>query len=242
MLRPLLVTGLSIAIAGAGFANGRALAAGNAAPASVGVVASPTVVVEGDTVTLSVQLDSPATEQVGVQVDWGDFSAPSFLFMSPGQTTIDPPFGHLYVDDVPSGSPEDLMTITVRVDGATTALSASASVLVKNAPPTFTSFTVSPTTITPGHGVTASGVFQDLGKADRHTVSVNWGDGTSTTFLASRRQRPTSSRTTNPRRTRPAAFSPSPRGSLTTTPAGPKRQLRSLWSRRTWLRATSRSR
>ncbi len=182
LLRPLLVTGLSIAIAGAGFANGRALAAGNAAPASVGVVASPTVVVEGDTVTLSVQLDSPATEQVGVQVDWGDFSAPSFLFMSPGQTTIDPPFGHLYVDDVPSGSPEDLMTITVRVDGATTALSASASVLVKNAPPTFTSFTVSPTTITPGHGVTASGVFQDLGKADRHTVSVNWGDGTSTTF------------------------------------------------------------
>ena len=181
LLRHFLVGGLSIAMAGTGlWTGGAALAVGNAAPTSVAVVVSPTVVVEGDTVTLTVQLDSAATEQLGVQVNWGDASPSNVAFIDPGQ--IDLSFEHAYLDDAPSSTPQDLLTITVRVESATTSLAASASVLVKNAPPTNMSVRVSPSTITAGSGVTVSGVFEDVGKGDRHGVFIDWGDGAGTGF------------------------------------------------------------
>jgi hypothetical protein len=170
-------------MAGAGLLGGSvALAGGNAAPTAVTVVVSPTVVVEGDTVSLTVQLNSAATDQLGVQVTWGDGSLIDSAFINPGQTQVSPAFSHRYLDDVPSGTPQDLLTISVRVENAFTSLSGSATVLVKNSPPTMTSLTVSPSTIAAGEIATVTGVFADLGIKDRHSVMVEWGDGDTTMY------------------------------------------------------------
>ncbi|MDQ2913700.1 MAG: PKD domain-containing protein [Chloroflexota bacterium] len=175
LLRPLLVGGLSIAIAGVGLSGGRAAAAGNAAPTSVAVVPSATTVFEGDLLNLTVTLDSAASEQIRVEVNWGEPSpSVNTVLLNPGDKQVE--FGHTYMDDMP-GTMSDQMTVTVTAANATTSLSASVSVLVKNAPPTITSLTVSPSAINTGQDATVTGTFEDAGKADRHNVMVDWGDG-----------------------------------------------------------------
>ena len=174
LLRPVFVGGVSVAIALTGLLGGRAEAAANAAPTSMSVVPSATSVFEGDPFTLTVQLDSPATEQLGVQVNWADASLIEIVYLNPGDSQV--VFGHTYIDDSPSGSPLDTMAIVVRAENATTSLSKTVPVDVKNAAPTFTSLTVSPSTITGGQSATVAGSFDDKGKADRHSVMVDWGD------------------------------------------------------------------
>jgi hypothetical protein len=181
LVRSLFVGGLTVAIAGAGLFGGVvALAATSVAPTAVTVAVSPTAIVEGDTVTLTVTLNAVATEQLGVQVTWGDSTADGFAFISPGQTKLD--FTHLYVDNAPKGTPQGSLTISVRADNVTTSLTGSTSVLIRNAAPTFTSLVVSPSTITAGTRATVTGVFADVGKADRHRVMVDWGDWSTTMF------------------------------------------------------------
>src|SRR4030088_2598925 len=104
-LRPLLVSGLSVAIALAGVFGGRADAAINAAPTSVSVVPSATSVFEGDAFTLTVRPTSPATEQIGVQASWGDVSSPDMVYLNAGDSEV--VFGHTYMDDAPTGTPQD---------------------------------------------------------------------------------------------------------------------------------------
>lgn len=174
-LRPLLVSGVSIAIALTGLFGGRAEAAGNAAPTSVAVVPSATTVFEGDLLTLTVRLDSAASEQTRVEVNWGDPSMPDMAYLNAGATEL--VFGHTYMDDMPGTIP-DLFLINVTAANGTMALSNSVTVTVKNAPPVFTSLTVSPSSIMPGETATVTGTFTDAGSADRHTVTVDWGEGT----------------------------------------------------------------
>jgi hypothetical protein len=141
----------------------------------------PAPVVEGGTVTLSVQFsDEDAVDRHTATINWGDGSPLQQVPVTAGSRTLD--VTHRYLDDNPSGSPADWYTVAVALrDGAGAVASGSASILVANAVPAVTSVTSTAPASAPGREgepLSASAVFSDAGTLDSHTGMVAWGDGT----------------------------------------------------------------
>ena len=137
-----------------------------------------------------------------ITVDWGDGTED--IIELPAS---DPPqrvFGvlHQYPDDNPTGTPEDLLTISVTVtDGENTPLTVDTTPIIQNISPDLDEETLSLTDLagnplTDAEGgqlvdalgeplfsirelqtVRLLGTFEDLGPDDTHTLEVNWGDG-----------------------------------------------------------------
>ncbi|HEX7152518.1 MAG TPA: DNA/RNA non-specific endonuclease [Thermoanaerobaculia bacterium] len=86
----------------------------------------------------------------------------------------------------PSFTPDDngSYVVTVTVTDGTASASDSATVNVSNLAPVLSSLAVSATTINENGIVTVTGSISDAGSADTHSVTVNWGDGTTSTIAA----------------------------------------------------------
>lgn len=150
----------------------------NVAPI-VGIVELDAQVIdENETVTLTGSFsDIGSLDTHTVTVDWGDGSS-STAVVDPVASTFSAT--HQYLDDDPSGTPSDAYTITATItddDGGTGA--ATASVAVNNVAPEAGVLNLDTTMIDENGSVTLTGSFSDASSLDTHTVSIDWGDGSS---------------------------------------------------------------
>jgi hypothetical protein len=151
----------------------------NVAPQLANVAVTPEID-ENGVVTLSGGILDPGTQDTfTLVVDWGEGAPESFSYAA-GTTSFS--VTHQYLDDNPTGTPQDSYAIGLTLtDDDTGRATATASTLVKNVAPVFTTLGTSSTSAGPareGEPVTISGTFTDVGTLDTHTVTVDWGDGT----------------------------------------------------------------
>jgi hypothetical protein len=151
---------------------------GNVAPRLANVAVTPETDENGG-VTLSGDIVDPGTQDTfTLVVDWGEGTPQTFSY--PAGTTHFRET-HRYLDDNPTGTPQDAYAIglTLTDDDAGRA-TAAASTRVRNVAPVFTTLGTSSTSGGPAREsepVTISGAFADVGPLDTHTVTVDWGDG-----------------------------------------------------------------
>ena len=147
-------------------------------PTLTGVAFNSASVPEGSPVGLSgVLANAPAGSTLTVA--WGDGSPASAVTPDP----VTGVFGisHIYANN-PPGQPAGSYTATVTAtEGGTTLASATASVQVTNVPPVITGFAPVAAVVNEGSTAAVAGTFTDAGLLDTHTVTINWGDGQSTT-------------------------------------------------------------
>lgn len=150
----------------------------NVAPRLANVTVTPAID-ENGVVTLSGDISDTGTQDTfTLVVDWGEGTPQSFTYAA-GTTHFSET--HQYLDDNPTGTPQDVYAIGLTLtDDDTGQATAAASTLVKNVAPAFTTLGTSSTSAGPareGEPVTISGAFTDVGTLDTHTVTVDWGDG-----------------------------------------------------------------
>jgi PKD repeat protein len=144
----------------------------NQAPsvASFGVSAGS----EGGSSSLSlVFADVDALDTHTVSVAWGDGSTSGPTDLAAGVTTFDT--SHVYAD---TGTYSVVLTLA---DSAGHSVTANASVSPANVAPVVGSLSLSPSSVVDHQTLTVSGTFTDPGTADTFTLTVEWGDGTSST-------------------------------------------------------------
>lgn len=151
----------------------------NAAPVVGDLVATSTSNLEGGTVTLTGTVSDPGSlDTHAVTVQWGDGTTSSAtLTEAGGKGTF--AATHVYVDN-PIGAPAGPYTVTVTAkddDGGSSDTIATAP--VANAAPLIGALSVSKTEILEGGSVSLTGTLTDIGLADTHSVTIQWGDGLS---------------------------------------------------------------
>ncbi|MDF1555460.1 MAG: PKD domain-containing protein [Deferrisomatales bacterium] len=133
----------------------------------------------------SAEIDWAKPEMYVITVDWGD-GEPEETFI----TLPEEPFfnvAHLYLDDNPSGTPSDDLTITI-TDPLGSGI-VTTTVTVNNVSPTVSIDSVTDETGTDigglcapfalvGLEVNVAGSFSDSGAEDTHTAAIDWDDGT----------------------------------------------------------------
>ena len=152
--------------------------------AAPGLMLSSSSIHENDTVTLSGTIVSPGGIDANtVAIDWGDGSVLTSVVLPPGTFAFSVP--HTYLNQ-PAGvaSGVDAIHATV-VDEDGKIGRASTSITVSNVAPQFTAsnLSLSETTANENDVVTLNGQFTDPGTLDRHTVTIDWGDGSPPTVL-----------------------------------------------------------
>jgi len=131
------------------------------------------VVNEGGSVTLEANFGVPLLAARTVRIDWGDGTVVD-VTVAAGTTSFSRT--HTYVDDDPTGSAADVVTVTARdlTDGTVT----SHNVTIRNVAPSVHPLSLSATVIDEDQTTTLTFSFDDAGTADTHTAVVDWGDGT----------------------------------------------------------------
>ena len=180
LLRPLFVGGLSIAIAATSLVGSSSVALGATKPSITSwSVSAP--VFEGDRPFANATFtDVDAGDQHTVDVSWGDDTYDHYV-LPIGDRSFSVQKTDPYVNETTTP-----WTVQITVNDPIFSTSRFTTVSVMNATPSITSFALSATDLETGQAVTASGVFNDGGAADTHTVTFDWGDGspTATTNLA----------------------------------------------------------
>lgn len=163
----------------------------NVAPDADSTTLSPSVVDEGQAVRFTVDFDDVGVDDTHiVDIDWGDGTT-SQARARAGERKVSAV--HVFVDDNPSGTPQDDVTVTIVVtddDGGTTTV--DRTVTVRNVAPTVCMTIdpdafedvdlskgcpdVGPLTIDEGDDVMVSATFFDPGSADTHHIVIDWGD------------------------------------------------------------------
>ena len=132
---------------------------------------------EQDTVTVSGTFTDPGTEDTFTMViDWADGTVTTGQ-LGAGSTTFSTT--HTYVDDDPTGTPSDLMGISVTIsddDGGSD--SGLDVVTVSNEAPAIAALAVDD--IDEGGTAMLTWIHGDIGTNDTHSATVDWGDGTVT--------------------------------------------------------------
>jgi uncharacterized repeat protein (TIGR01451 family) len=132
---------------------------------------------EAGTATLSGSFRDPGTQDAHtVVVDWKDGSGPTTISLPAGTLTFNAT--HLYADDAPTATPADPYAIGVTVtddDGASA--QGTATLTVRNVPPSLGGITAPTAPQATGVSVSASAPFTDVGKLDTHSGTWSWGDG-----------------------------------------------------------------
>jgi hypothetical protein len=149
----------------------------NLAPAlEIGLDA--TAVVEGDLAQVSGNIaDAGASDTHVVTIDWGDGSSSLAVV---DQVTHTFSASHRYPDDNPGGTASDAYTITASVtddDGGQAQV--QTQVTITNADPLVNGLALGEVNDAGTSSVTLSGSLADIGLPDTHTVTVQWGDGSS---------------------------------------------------------------
>ena len=159
------------------------LGLGNAAPSLVGFSLNPPLM-EGAPVQLTGAVrDTDLGDSIQAVVLWGDGSSNVLDLATAGQ--IDVKLSHVYPMETTPLTPVVNYQVTIAGRdsfGATASMSLTAA--IANVAPGGILLTSTPSPILPNESTTLSGGFTDPGTADAHTVSVNWGDGTTAQDLS----------------------------------------------------------
>lgn len=137
-------------------------------------------IVEGDTLTVSGGFtDIGSLDTHTATIDWGDGSSSAAAVAPDGTFTA----SHVYTrsSEGQLGGRHTILATLIDDDGGSS--TATASVLVANRAATIEALTLGEATVTEGGVVVLSGTLSDAGLDDKHTVSVNWGDGTVTAAI-----------------------------------------------------------
>ena len=115
-----------------------------------------------------------------VRVNWGDGSAPTTVYLAPGSTA----FGgvlHQYADDSHGTTGFEVTVEIANLDSPDVSGSSSAIVVVQNVAPIVGSFELdnlgSNATNQEGDTLRLTGLVADDGIEDRHSITIDWGDG-----------------------------------------------------------------
>jgi RHS repeat-associated protein len=142
-------------------------------------VSSSSIQMQGS-LTVSGSFYDGVTQTREVWVDWGD--GPSG---SPNLTNVNLPAGSSTFT-VPSHTYNDSGSYTVSAvvkNNGTVIGTKTASVAVVNVVPSDLAVRLSSSTPEEGAPMSVSGTFSDIGSAETHHVSIDWGDGTTATTL-----------------------------------------------------------
>jgi hypothetical protein len=122
-------------------------------------------------------LDPGIQDTFTVTVAWGDGAVTTLPLQMARSFTMT----HQYVDDGPSpgnNTPSDSFPITVTVaDDDTGSVTGATTAQVNNVAPVVGSLQ-GPASFVPFQPMTFSATFTDVGPADLHTATIDWGDGT----------------------------------------------------------------
>ena len=152
--------------------------------AAPGLVLSSSSIAENGMETLSGTIVSPGGIHTNtITINWGDGSIVPPIVLLPGHDTFSTT--HTYLNN-PAGEASGEYTISASViNEEEKSGSASTEVTVSNVSPQFSSgdLHLSSAAIVEGGTVTLNGSFTDPGTLDPHTVTIDWGDGSTATTL-----------------------------------------------------------
>ncbi len=142
---------------------------------------------ENGTATLDLTFeDAGLIDEHTVTVDWGDGTVEDVtLAVGDRAATLT----HQYLDDDPTGTLSDSITIDITVtDDDTDSTGDTTSVVVSNVAPELTSLSTDSSVIfegaQQGEAVNLTASFTDVGTLDTHAATIDWGDGTVETVAA----------------------------------------------------------
>ena len=142
----------------------------NQAPSIVSFVV--TAGTEGGTSTLALTFADPdAADTHTVSVAWGDGTTTDSGTLASNVTTFNG--SHVYAD---TGTYSVLLTLA---DSASHSVTATASVSPTNVAPVVGVLSLSPASVVDHQTITVGATFSDPGTADTFTLTIAWGDGTS---------------------------------------------------------------
>ncbi|PSB21152.1 hypothetical protein C7B65_04220 [Phormidesmis priestleyi ULC007] len=161
-----------------------AIAVANVAPTITRLALDSTNINENDTVTLTGTFTDPGLQDTHTAiVNWGDDTTSS-LPINQNQLSRTFQITHQYQDDNPTGTPFDILPITVTLtDDDTGSAQASTAIRGNNVAPVITSFTSNANFADRAQinkPVNINATFTDIGTLDTHRAFVDWGDGTPT--------------------------------------------------------------
>ena len=146
----------------------------NQPPVFTGIDVLTPSVSEGGFADLRITVTDPdSTDALSLTVDWGDGGTPDSIAVSAGSTIV---LSHRYKDDPAVGPDVFTISLTLHDSVGAQATPQTRMVTVNNGAPSL-SIAVSPTTFNAGATTTLSGTINDPGVLDSHTVSIDWGDG-----------------------------------------------------------------
>jgi hypothetical protein len=156
----------------------------NVAPTITGLALDSANINENDTVTLTGTFTDPGLQDTHTAIiNWGDGTTSTLPVNQLSQVNRTFQLSHQYLDDNPTGTPSDLLPITVTIlDDDSGSAQSSIAIRVNNIIPAVTGLALSTYTINENDMITLSGTFIDPGTLDTHTVIINWGDGTTSTL------------------------------------------------------------
>jgi hypothetical protein len=140
-------------------------------PTNLTLTPSQPEIKENGSVTLGGNFTAPGNDTHTVTINWGDGSTADTVNLGAGVQSFHK--AHQYLSEG-----HDSISVTV-ADGAGGTVSGSAAVKVDDVAPSNLALLPGATTISEGDSVSLSGSFLDPGTKDSHTVTINWGDGSS---------------------------------------------------------------
>ncbi|MFM8399552.1 MAG: beta strand repeat-containing protein, partial [Pirellula sp.] len=150
--------------------------ASNSAPEII-LPSSSVTISAGDTLQLAGSFTDPDSTRWTATVNYGDGSAPEVLALSSQQTFM---LLHRY-DRATVGTLPYRVYITIADNGGKQTVS-TLDVTVNNVTPSIDESSITyATRVNEGGSLRLSGSFSDSSSAETHTVTVEWGDGTSST-------------------------------------------------------------
>ena len=147
------------------------------APVVTQVLVSSSLVAENSSVTVTGSFTDSALDTHSVVIEWGDgTSSPATVDQAANTFTAT----HTYLDDDPTGTASDVHVVVAKVtdNGALTG-TGSTSITVTNVDPVLTGTPLASASIDADGLASVSGSFGDVGSLDTHTVTIVWGDGSS---------------------------------------------------------------
>ena len=173
--------GATITDKDSGSGNGSAnVAVNNVAPANVTLSATPAIINENESTTVSGSFTDPGTlDTHNLVIDWGDGSTTTSIDLAANVFTFSA--SHKYLDNKAANAPYTIGATVTDKDGGSG--NGSASVTVNNVAPANVTLSAAPPAINENDSTTVSGSFTDPGTSDTHTLVIDWGDGSATTSI-----------------------------------------------------------
>ena len=146
----------------------------NRPPKLSNISINPREINEGDSFILSGMMSDTASDNsYSLEISWGDGLTATRNYPA---GTLSFSFHHICIDDLPSGTPSDFVTLNLKLTDDEGAFSTgTAEITVHNVAPTVT--IAADRRVPPGKELDLTAVISDPGLADTFSVSWDFGDG-----------------------------------------------------------------